>query len=184
MHRSTIVMLVVAMPFVSTTAAAQQQLWSATMTAGEIDFGEGATGVGYAAPSEFYTSGGELSNREFNLQDNTYVVNLLWQYATDRPGRPAGSIRFSVVPGLEALDAETLIVTADGQPLELDHVIRHTSDLTLLQFVDPGFRWTVGQSVAARLIMTQSVPAFPFAAVGLLALLLGAGAYRRVAGRR
>ena len=80
----------IAVLIVSTPVAAQHQLWSATMTAGEIDFGEGATGVGYAAPSEFYTAGGELSNTEFNFRGNTYVVDLLWQYETDRPTDPQG----------------------------------------------------------------------------------------------
>ena len=175
----------IAVLIVSTPVAAQHQLWSATMTAGEIDFGEGATGVGYAAPSEFYTAGGELSNTEFNFRGNTYVVDLLWQYETDRPHRPAGSIRFAVSPALEELDAELLTVTVDGQPLELDRVLSNTSPFTLLVFLDPGFRWTVGQRVAAGLATQQSVPALPFAAAGLLALLLGAaGRYRRVARRR
>jgi hypothetical protein len=175
----------IAVLIVSTPVAAQHQLWSATMTAGEIDFGEGATGVGYLPPVEWATAGGELSNTEFNFRGNTYVVSGLWQYETDRPGRPAGSIRFSVTPGLGELDAEFLTVTADGQPLELDRVLTNTSTWTLLQFLDPGFRWTVGQRVAAGLATQQSVPALPFAAAGLLALLLGAaGRYRRVARRR
>ena len=46
-----------------------------------------------------------------------------------------------------------------------------------------GITWTVGQRVNVRLTRAQPAPALPLAAAGLLALLLGVGAYRRVVSR-
>ena len=137
MHKSTIALLVVAVLFVGTPVAAQQQLWSATMTAGEIDYDEGVIGVGYQVPTNG-SGGGELSNKEFSFRGTTYTVGFLFQYQAG-DNRPIGGIRIGVGPGLgEELDVASLTVTADGQPLELDRVLTDVPEYMVLQYLDPG----------------------------------------------
>ena len=189
LFRSLVVAAVVLIA--STPVAAQQSsLWSATLTAGEVEYPNGSTRVGYYDLTPIYGSspikGGELSDPDFDFRGTTHTF---WYFV--QPDNGSVTLAFSPPPDEEDLDSLTF--TADGHPLTMTaffSVGTATPDAPLkeatgvqLQFSDPGFRWTVGQRIAVGLTVPTSVPALPLAAAGLLALLLGAGASRRVAGR-
>ena len=158
-------------------------LWSATMTAGDIDFDEGVFAVGYQEPyGDPPEGGGELSDTMFDLRGNTYRVTAVFQYRAGQD-RPIGGGRLLILPGLGDLDLESVTLAADGEPLEVDRILANSEEVTAFQYVDPGFRWTVGQRVDLRLTTTEPVPALPPAAAGMLALLLSALYGRRRAMR-
>ena len=79
-------------------------------------------------------------------------------------------------------DLESLMFTADGQQLTVGFHYDGSEDnpsISVISFEDPGFRWTAGQSIAVGLTTSQRVPALRLVGAGLLAMLLGIGAYRR-----
>ena len=83
-----------------------------------------------------------------------------------------------------------MMLTVDGTVLHASDSVAVADEAsddppwTALYWGDPGFRWTDGQRIDAELTLAQPVPAFPLAAAGLLALLLGVGACRSVASRK
>ena len=180
------ILIVVAVLIASTPAGAQQSsVWSATVTAGEaVSPQSGNTLVGYIPGLD----AGEVSDLDFDFRGTTHSINHLWQYTAGQRER-VGTLRVGFSPAMDDQDLESLMFTADGQQLTVasyayagEEDNPHTSIIAL---EDPGFRWTVDQRIAVGLTVPDSVPALPLAAAGLLALLLGSGAYRRrrVAGR-
>ena len=175
---STAVFVVV----ISIPLAAQEPLWSGTMTAERHESPAVGVVVGYNGSLALLPPIGELSDHDFDLHGTMHEVAALGQIETS-PLLEDGGVLLSLAPFPEPEDLELMTLTVDGMMLHL----RDSSDLRPLQelllWSDPGFRWTDGQTVAAALTMAQPTPALPLAAAALLALLLGAGAYRRVAGR-
>ena len=171
-------MIAVAMLFVSAPVAAQSSLWSATMTTGEFAPGrDGVTFTGYVDFTEWGSDrdpAGALSDVDFEFQGTTHTVYGLAQHGVD------DTIVFSISPPLSEQDTRSFTLTADGQPLVMQsYQAIGSGRITQVSYSDPGFRWTVGQRVAVTLTAPTSTPALPLAGAGLLALLLGVGAYRR-----
>ena len=172
---------------VSNSLAAQESLWSGTMTAGKDEI-NGNRVVGYnrspAAPVM-----GELSDAEFDFRGITYRVYSLLQ-AENNPLLGEWAVLLAFSPLLDHQDLESMMLTVDGTVLHASDSVAVADEAsddppwTALYWGDPGFRWTDGQRIDAELTMAQPVPAFPLAAAGLLALLLGVGAYRSVASRK
>ena len=81
-------------------------------------------------------------------------------------------------------DDPTLELRVDGKTFALSDVSRISGNYTVV-WDNSGLDWSDGQRVSVELIGgAVPTPALPLAAAGLLALLLlGAGAYRPVAGR-
>ena len=186
MFRSLLIAVAaVAVLIVSTPAAAQESsLWSATLTVGEIEYSSGSTAVGYSGLSS--VQAGELSDPDFDFRGTTHT---LWYFTQSTSGAGAGSVSLAFSPPLDGQDLDSLTFTADGHRLPGSDRFA-TYDVgggdnqgVQIAWRDPGFRWTEGQRIAVGLTVPASVPALPLAAAGLLALLLGGGAYRRVAGR-
>ena len=185
MHRCLLVaasVLVVSIPL-----AAQDSLWSGTMTAGKIETPLTGAVVGYNRYPAVPTFG-EMSDPEFDFGGTTYRVYVLLQVER-HPTAGGWSVGLVVTPLLDRRDLEFMTLTLDGialhvsDALEVSDVPSDDPPWTEVAWTDPGFRWTDGQRVDAELTMAQPVPALPLAAAGLLASLLALGAYRRVAGR-
>ena len=124
---------------------------------------------------------GKLSDSDFDFRGTTHSINTLSQVISVLSGGPThrlGAIVFVFSPAMDDEDLESLMFTADGQQLTVANYsyTTHTSQITL---EDPGFRWTAGQRIAVGLTTSQPVPVLPLAGAGLLAMLLGIGAYRR-----
>ena len=194
---------------VSNSLAAQESLWSGTMTAGKDEI-NGNRVVGYnrspAAPVM-----GELSDAEFDFRGITYRVYSLLQ-AENNPLLGEWAVLLAFSPLLDHQDLESMMLTVDGTVLHASDSVAVADEAsddppwTALYWGDPGFRWTDGQRIDAELAdeasddpplrwtdgqridaeltLAQPVPAFPLAAAGLLALLLGVGACRSVASRK
>lgn len=181
MYRS-LAAAIVAILFVSAPVAAQSSLWSATMTTGRTAPGEEDTLVGYYDLSSLGSSRapfGALSDVDFEFQATTRTVLALFQHEDNK-------ISILILPALSEQDFRPLTLTADDQSLVIDsyqslRLGPHRA--TAFIYSDPGFRWTVGQRVTVGLLAPTPTPALPLVGVGLLAFLLGVGAYRRVADR-
>ncbi len=172
-------------------AAAQEPLWSATMTAeravGTIhDTDEEVTLVGYVQDAF-----GRLSDRDFDFNGATYEIRALYQFAERVREVGEGGISIHVTPPLDHHALERMTLNVDGYMLHVsDNLLLHDLNIGDLFFTevywaeDPGFRWRDGQRVDVALAMAgQPVPALPLAAAGFLALLLALSAYRRGASR-
>ena len=169
------ILIVVTVLIASTPAGAQQSsVWSATMTTGEAVSPDGNTLVGYIPELE---DASEISDSDFDFRGTTHSISYLWQYTAGQRER-MGTILVGFRPAMDYQDLESLMFTADGQQLTVANYsyTTHTSQITL---EDPGFRWTAGQRIAVGLTTSQPVPVLPLAGAGLLAMLLGIGAYRR-----
>ena len=167
--------------------AAQESLWSGTMTAGETETSLNGAVVGYSR-YPMLPAVGEISDPEFDFDGTTHRVYALLQAERHRTaGEWSVAVAFS--PPLDHRDLESMTLTLEGKALHVSDALA-VSDVTSLDpswsevlWTDPGFRWTDGRRVAAELTMTRPVPALPLASAGLLASLLVLGAYRRVASR-
>ena len=179
-------LITVAVLLVSTPVAAQQQVWSATMTAEEFQFESGGvTFVGYNDSTALYESStiqGRLSDQDFDFRGTTH--SILWVYQRTS-GERAGTASIGLSPAMDQQDLESLMVTADGERLPVDFYSyvgqEEDPDASTIGIGDLGFRWTDGQHVVLELTTTLPgpVPALPLLGVWSLALLLGVGAYRR-----
>ena len=166
-----IVMLLIGAP-----AAAQTTVWSAALTTGEIVFADGDVGVGYwDFPPDAVE--GTLTDNEFDYQGTTHKVVLLYQH---NGGGSDGNVFLRLVPSLSEEDIRSFTFTADGGALDLQTIHDLGDGGSSYRYVDPGFRWTAGQRVDVALTAPATTPALPLIGVGLLALMLGVGAYRRV----
>ena len=77
-----------------------------------------------------------------------------------------------------------LAFRVDGQVFALSDISR-TAGEEYVVWDDSGLDWSDGQVVSVALIEGATpVPALPLVGAGLLSLLLGVGAYRRVVGLR
>ena len=81
-----------------------------------------------------------------------------------------------------------MTLTVGNHALQVTRVITFSTEEDVnvykgSEWTNTGIRWTTGQRVNVRLTRAQPAPALPLAAAGLLALLLGVGAYRRVVSR-
>lgn len=171
----------------SIPVAAQQQLWSATMTAGEIVYMTGTTAIGYFDVTPIFGSSsikaGELSDIDFDFRGTTYTIWYFYQ-------EDNGEITLAFSPPLDEQDMDSLTFTADDHSLAVSDrkaVIAQGSGRGVqIYWPDPGFRWTVGQRIAVGLTATTPtpVPALPLAGVGLLGVLLALlGCRQRTRGR-
>lgn len=185
MHQCPLVaafVLVISIPL-----AAQESLWSGTMTAGKIETPLTGAIVGYNENPGLGPTFGEIRDPEFELGGTTYRVFSLFQVERSPEGEWAVALAFT--PLLDHRDLESITLTVDGKALHVSdtlEVVDYPSDdppWTGVTWADPGFRWADGERVVAELTMAQPVSAFPLAAAGLLASLLVFGAYRRVAWR-
>ena len=174
------ILIVVAVLIASAPAGAQQSsVWSATMTTGEVMTPGGSTLVGYIPSQE---DASEISDLDFDLRGTTHSILGLWQYTAGEE-ELVGTLRVVFAPAMDDQDLASLMFTADGQQLTVAFY-RHSGDPdnpseSFLALEDPGFRWTTGQRIAVGLTTSQPVPVLPLAGSGLLAMLLGIGAYRR-----
>ena len=165
---------------VSTSVAeAQSTQWSATITAERHIF-DGDTEqkpyIGY-----FRVFFGEISDDVFEYNGVTYTVNLF--YITNDPRSLLVGLRSAADQRVLFPDDPTLELRVDGKTFALSDVSRISGNYTVV-WDNSGLDWSDGQRVSVELIGgAVPTPALPLAAAGLLALLLGAGAYRRVAGR-
>ena len=169
-------LIAVAVLIVSAPVAAQQQLWSATMTVEET-VSPAIPGVGYWAIGS--SPAGELSDRDFDFRGTTHTILFFVQ-------RTSGSFTIGLQPAIDEDDLDSLTFTAGDHSLagsDREWVSPTGNGIQISWAGDPGFRWTVGQRITVGLTTSQSVPVLPLAGAGLLALLLGVGAYRRVARR-
>ena len=169
-------MIAIAMLLIGAPAAAQTTVWSATLTTGEIVFADGDVGVGYW---DFPPDGveGTLTDNEFDYQGTTHKVVLLYQH---NGGGSDGNVFLQLVPSLSEADIRSVTFTADGRALGLQTIRELPDGGSVYRYVDPGFRWTAGQRVDVALTAPVATPALPLIGAGLLALMLGVGAYRRV----
>ena len=185
MHRCLLV--VASVLAVSISLAAQESLWSGTMTAGKIEAPLTGAIVGYNG-NPVLPIFGEISDPEFDFGGTTYRVYSLFQ-AQHLPTSGNWEVGLAFTPLLDHRDLESMTLTVDGKALHMSdtlEVVDYPSGdppWTGVAWADPGFRWADGERVDAELIMAQPVSALPLAAAGLLASLLGFGAYRRVASR-
>ena len=184
MHRC--LLAVGSLLLVSIPLAAQESLWSGTMTAGRGEI-NGVRLVGYNQSSAAPVMG-ELSHAEFDFRGTTYRVYSLLQ-VENNPILGEWAVVLSFSPLLDHQDLESMTFTVNGTVLQVSDsaaVADEASDdppWTSLYWADPGFRWTDGQRIDAQLTLAQPVPVLPLVAAGLLALLVGVGGYRRVASR-
>ena len=188
MHRSSVIAVAVVAVLMSIPVAAQQQVWSATLTAGTLTRGS-LTYYGYRnVPG---ASGGELSDPDFEYGGETYTFIYIMSLSTRPPNQPDdvgdASGPFINVFLEPPLYDPNLTFTFNGHAFAVadSDFMRENRGGTGLQirWNNPGIEWTDGQSVAVALTAPTSTPALPLAAAGLLAMMLGVGAYRRVAGR-
>lgn len=170
--------------------AAQESVWSATMTVEERET-DGVRVIGYSRDDDYGLPAdmGQLSDTDFEFGGTTFTV--LGIYIAFGP---TGTVFGTLIRG-PRLDAQTVTVTVDGQPLHgRDNIDAFFDDddpdatKTGIVWADPGFQWGDGQRVAVELgIEERPVPALPLAGVGLLAALLallgGVNARRRVTSR-
>ena len=142
----------------SIPVAAQQQLWSATMTTGEIVFGSGTTYIGYYDLTPINGSSqpkaGELSDIDFDFRGTTYTIWYWFQQGN-------GNMSLAFSPPLDGQALDPLTFTADGHSLALSD---RTNAIALgdrgvqIFLPDPGFRWTAGQRIALGLTATARTP--------------------------
>lgn len=171
---------------VSISLAAQESLWSGTVTAGKIETPLTGAIVGYNRNPGLPTFG-EIGDPEFEFGGTTYTVFSLFQVERNPEGDWGVALAFT--PLLAHRDLESMTLTVDGKTLHVSdklEVVDYPSDdppWTGVAWADPGFRWADGERFDAELSMARPVPALPLAAAGVLASLLAFGAYRRVAKR-
>ena len=171
---------------VSIPLAAQESLWSGTMTAGKIETPLTGAIIGHNRNPGLPTFG-EISDPEFDFGGTTYRVYSLFQ--VERLPTGEWEVGLAFTPLLDHRDLESMTLTVDGKALHMSdtlEMVDYPSDdppWTGVAWADPGFRWADGDRVDAELTMAQPVSALPLAAAGLLASLLAFGAYRRVASR-
>ena len=171
----------------SPQAAAQEPLWSATMTAERIEDPDGGVVVGYFHPDHPTVPGsplGRLSDLDFDFNGTTYRVYALAQVLA----QGLGPLDIHLSPLLDHHALERMTLNVDGYMLHVSDNLHlfddEHRDLTHVVWAEPGFRWRDGQRVDVALTMAgQPVPALPLAAAGFLALLLALSAYRRGASR-
>ena len=160
--------------------AAQEPLWSATMTAGteEVD---GSAAVGYNRNPTGPSVGG-LSDPDFVFDGTTHDVYTLAQFERHELGEWV--VLFAFRPPLDRRELGLMTLTVDGRELRVGDalVVGDNPDdnppWSGVLWGDPGFRWAEGQRVDVGLTAAQPVPALP--AVGSIVLaLLRMGAARR-----
>ena len=180
----------IALLIAGTPVAAQESVWSATMTATEREV-DGARVIGYNRDDDYGLPAdmGQLSNTDFEFGGNMFTVLGIYHVAD-----PRGTVVGFLIRG-PRLDAQTVTLTVDGQPLHGRDNIDAFFDAddpdatkTGIGWSDPGLEWEDGQRVAVELsIDVRQTPALPLVGVGLLAALLallgGVNARRRVASR-
>ena len=186
MHRSSVIAVAVVAVLMSIPVAAQQQVWSATLTAGTLTRGS-LTYYGYrnvpGASGEF-----ELSDPDFEYGGETYTFIYIMSLSTRPPNQPDdvgdASGPFINVFLEPPLYDPNLTFTFNGHAFAVadSDFMRENRGGTGLQirWNNPGIEWTDGQSVAVALTAPTSTPALqPLAAAGLLAMMLGVGANGR-----
>ena len=112
----------VAMLIVSTTVVAEESsLWSAPLTADEIQLSSEATAVGYFDLTPISGTSpiqkGDLSDLDFDVRGTTHSVVILIQN-TSAPR--VGTLDLAIGPAMDEQDLESLTFRADGQPLTVD----------------------------------------------------------------
>lgn len=168
--------------------AAQESLWSGTMTAEATESPLFGAVVGYNRNPAILPTSGEMDDPEFDFGGTTYTVYSLVQAERHPVTEDEWTIAFAITPP-PGPDLESMTLTLDGKALRMNdalELLENPSDdppWTGVAWTDPGFRWTDAQRVDAELTMAQPVPALPLAAAGLLASWLVLAAYRRAAGR-
>ena len=173
---------------VSIPLEAQESLWSATMTAGKgetVGPGGTSTFVGYVRHLEV----GKLSDADFDFHGTTYgILGLVVAEPPTDLKDAEKLVAISLTPPLDHQHLELMTLTLDGRALHVRDafdVSDYSDDppTTTVNWIDPGFEWSDGQRINAGLTIAQQVASLPLAAAGLLALLLGARSYRRIAVR-
>ena len=156
---------VVAALVVAAPAAAQNTVWSGTMTAGLYESPDGSF-VGYHPGIEV----GSMTDPDFEFRGVDYTVAAVTQ---PTGGDSSGAIHFRISPAVAIEYLETMTVVSDGEALPVSSY-DNTSNSSFIRHSDPGWRWEDGQEVALELTSsTTPVPALPLAAGVLLALALG-----------
>lgn len=177
-HLAVTMTAVAAVLAVSFPAAAQDTHWSADIRAEEHVFDDGKDYVGYLRG----LFGSIRGARQFDYDSVTYTVEGF--YITNEPrSLLVGLTKFGGVGARLPGDAN-LAFRVDGQLFPLSDISR-TAGEEYVVWDDSGLAWSDGQVVSVALIEGATpVPAVPLVGAGLLSLLLGVGAYRRVAGLR
>ena len=171
-----VLVIAIAILLIGAPATAQTTVWSATLTTGEMVFADGDVGVGYwDFPPDSVE--GTLTDNEFEYQGTTHKVVLLYQH---NGGGSDGNVFLVLVPRLSEEDIRSFTFTADGGALDLQTIHDREDGGSTYRYVDPGFRWTAGQRVDVALTAPAATPVLPLVGAGLLALMLGVSAYRRV----
>ena len=139
---------------VSAAVAAQQSLWSTTLTAESFEL-TGDDGplrlVGYLWLSDF-NQRGALGDPDFDFRGTTHYVRGLFQ------DRDNWSVWLIIDPPPEAQDVRSMTLTVDGQALAVsDAPFVEENDVlgAVVAWPDPGFRWSDGQRIAAQLTTGQ-----------------------------
>ena len=158
--------------------AAAQEIWSATVTVGELEFttdrGFDRRLLGYKAdhgdafPGFTDETFGELSNATFTLDGVTHTITGVYtEYYEEHGG---GSVAFHLEP---PVSGEGLAFTLDGEVFTFSDAAYHGpvgccpgEGISWLTDADLG--WTTGQRVSVSLAGPESVPVLPLPALGLL----------------
>ncbi len=175
-----ILMTAMVLLVLGTPAAAQQALWSSTLTAGQgelpNDDGTTNTAVGYMHLEGTGIEFGDLSDRDFELAGTTHYVRGLFQFED-------GAMFLLFSPPADAERMKSTTLTLGGEDLVgAAAVIDTMDDQTAVAWPVTGFRWVDGQRIAVELTAPTPVPALPPPGVvmGLVMMWL---AFRRAARR-
>ena len=173
---ATIMIAVVTVLIVSVPAEAQTTHWSADIRVEEWVSDGGKPFYGYWRR----VFGNIRGSREFEYDGVVYTVELF--YITNEPRSLL--VGLTAHGGVDVLlpDDSNLAFLVEGARFALSDVSRIAGD-GVVAWDDSGLDWSNGQIVSVALIEGSTpVPALPLVGAGLLALLLGGGAYRRLAG--
>ena len=193
MMMKRVVLSVVLVASLGLAVAAQgSHVWSAIMTAGVSTTEEGF--VGYAADPETQEGFGSLTNPTFIHAGRTYTVNYLYQ-SYSRVGSVGNQSDLQELilefrPGMDANAVQALTLTVGDDTFDVtSSSFNAVSERTTIYWdyrrlnITPDV-WQAGQTLAVGLRPTTPTtptptPALPLAGVGILTLLLAAGARRR-----
>lgn len=182
---------------VTAAPAAAQEIWSATLTVGELEFSTVPFAdrrllgykAGHVEVARDFTGEpfGGLSDPDFTLDGVSHTVTGLYteDYETvsiDHEGGPAGSLYLYLEP---AIRSEAFSLTVNGETFAIGDAatsgpVGCCPGERVRWDTDP-FGWTAGQQFTVSVAIPASVPAIPVPALGLLLALLAAAA---IAGRR
>jgi hypothetical protein len=163
---------------VSLPAEAQTTLWSGTITTESITLPSGTVIVGYNA-ERFGEISVEPAVFEYDGVAYRLIELLLVKRRDEAPLLALGLYDPALGSRTFLPDGRTFTLRIDEKTFSLSDARVDPRASSNLTWDDPGLDWSGGERVSVTLTEGEApVPALPLAGVGLLALLLGVGAYR------